>query len=82
MFIMISNGSYITKEWLKPCFGTNCKCCIEFIYDHNKGNITSNLIAENDNDEYHNIFHIQALRILCNTSKTNTQFVYVMVLII
>ncbi|MFM7990444.1 MAG: hypothetical protein ACKPKO_65115 [Candidatus Fonsibacter sp.] len=27
---LISKDNYITKEWLKQCLGTNCKCGVTF----------------------------------------------------
>ena len=69
---LISKDNYITKEWLKRCLGTNCKCGVEFTYDYNRGNITSNLTAHrNDNDEDHNLSNIRPLCRLCNTSLSN-----------
>ena len=61
--------------WLKQCFGTNCKCGVAFIYAYTKGNITSNLTVDRiNNDEYHNLGHIQQLCVLCNTRKAYTFF--------
>ena len=69
---LISKDNYITMDWLKKCFGTNCKCGVEFIYEYTKGNITSNLTADRiDNDEDHNLCNIKPLCVLCNTSKSN-----------
>ena len=59
-------------DWLKKCFGTNCKCGVEFKYEYTKGNITSNLTVDRiDNDEDHNLCNIKPLCVLCNTSKSN-----------
>ena len=44
---MIENQSYITKEWLKQCCGTTCKCGDEFTcFLYNEGNININLTVD------------------------------------
>ena len=72
---LISTYNYITKEWLKRCIGTNCKCGVEFTCDYNRGNITSNLTARrNANNECHKLSNIKPLCIICSTSLSSTYF--------
>ena len=53
---LISKDVYITMDWLKHGFGTNCKCGVEVKNEYTKRNITSNLTTDRiDNDEYHNL---------------------------
>ena len=69
---LMSNDNYITKEWLKRCLGTNCKCGVTYTYLYNKGNINSHLTVDRiDNDDDHNLCNIQPLGVLCNMSKSN-----------
>ena len=74
---LISKDNYITMDWFKHCFGTNCKCGVELIYEYTKGNITSNLTADRiDNDEDHNLCNIKHYAyyvILAN--QTNSFFI-------
>ena len=75
---MISKDNYITIDWLKQCFGTNCKCSVECLYEYTKGNITSNLTVDRiGNDEDHNLGNIQPLCVFCNTSKIKQIVVFI-----
>ena len=64
--------NYITKDWLRSCFGTNCRCSSVFTFEYMNGDLTSNLTADRqNNDEDHNLNNIVPMCITCNTSKSN-----------
>ena len=64
-------------DLLKQCFGTNCKCGVEFKYEYTQGHITSNLTADGiEKDEDENICNIQPLCVFLNTRKSKPQTLF------
>ena len=70
----ITQGRYITAEWLKDCLGKPCNNCNDCrMYERNeRGRITSNLTAQRlNNDIAHELDNVVPLCIECNRALSN-----------
>ena len=74
---LVGQSKYITKGWLKDCFGKSCQhCgdCLMYECDENY-RITSNLTAQRiDNSLPHNDDNVVPFCVHCNCSMSNREY--------